>query len=190
MEGAPIPRQAHAMTDSVEVRPFPPDQDTVRYGAQVLPQRRMSPGAVGGLDGPSGPLGPELAGALTLAFGAFADDAGAQRGYRAFADIQHAMLSADGFMRWISFADGPHGYGLGFWRTVDDAMSFVRGQHHRQAIAEQHRAPFEYSQFAGIWAAHTLGRRTLHCPACGGRAVAPQRQCPDCARQLDDGFRS
>jgi hypothetical protein len=148
----------------------------------------MTPGAVGGLDGPAGPLGPESAGALTLAYGAFADDASAQRGYRQFADIQAAMLDADGFLRWISFADGPHGYGLGFWRTADQAQAFVRGAHHRAAVSLQHREPFEYSQFAGIWTAHTIGRRTLYCPACGGRAIAPAQSCNGCGRTLDDGF--
>jgi hypothetical protein len=153
-----------------------------------LPQRRISPGAVGGLDGPAGPLGPEHAGALTLTFGAFADDGSAQRGYRHFTDMQAAMLSAEGFLRWFSFADGPHGYGLGLWRNAEQALAFVRGDAHRAAVSEQHRAPFEYSQFAGIWTAHTIGRRTLHCPICGGRAVAPSRCCSGCHRILDDGY--
>jgi hypothetical protein len=159
------------------------------YGARTLPQRRMTPGAVGGLDGPAGPLGPEVAGALTLTFGAFADDANAQRGYRHFTDMQVSMLSADGFVRWFSFADGPHGYGLGLWRTAEQALAFVRGDAHRDAVAEQHRQPFEYSQFAGIWTAHTIGRRTMHCPSCGGRAVPPERGCGRCGRRLDDGLR-
>ena len=176
------------MTETTEVRGFPPSPETVAYGQRVLPQRRMTPGAVGGLDGPAGPLGPEHAGALTLAFGTFADDEHAQRGYRQFTDIQRAMLDARGFIRWISFADGPHGYGLGWWRTTEDAVAFVRGDAHRAAVAAQHRDRFEYSQFAGIWAAHTIGRRTLHCPACGGRAVAPKTSCTACGRRLDDGF--
>lgn len=177
------------MTDTIDVRAFPPTADTMEYGARMLPERRMTPGAVGGLDGPAGPLGPELAGALTLAYGSFADDESAQRGYRAFTDIQRTMLDADGFIRWFSFADGPHGYGLGLWRTAEAAHAFVRGQHHRDAVAEQHRDPFEYSQFAGIWTAHTIGRRTLHCPDCHGRAVAPADACGGCGRRLDDGFR-
>jgi uncharacterized OB-fold protein len=61
---------------------------------------------------------------------------------------------------------------------------------HRDAVAAQHREPFEYSQFAGIWTAHTIGRRTLHCPACGGRAVPPEHLCSGCGRRLDDGFTS
>jgi hypothetical protein len=176
------------MTETIEVRAFPPDDETMAYGASVLPQRRMTPGAVGGLDGPSGMLGPELAGALTLAYGAFADDASAQRGYRAFADIQRAMLDAPGFIRWFSFADGPHGYGLGLWRTAAEATAFVRGRAHRGAVSDQHGNPFEYSQFAGIYSAALIGRRTLYCPACGSRSVAPEQTCGQCGRQLNDGF--
>jgi hypothetical protein len=178
------------MTDTVEVHPFPPSAETIEYGRRTLPQRRLSPGAVGGLDGPAGPLGPEHARALILTFGAFADGAAAQRGYRHFTDMQQAMLSADGFIRWISFTDGPHGYGLGMWRTVEEARAFVRGKAHREAIAEQQRSPFEYSQFAGIWTADTIGRRTLYCRACGTRTVAPASTCTRCRRVLDDGFTS
>jgi hypothetical protein len=180
--------QAGPMTDTAAVRLFPPNADTIAYGRQRLPHRRITPGAVGGLDGPVGALGPEHAAALTLTFGAFSDDAAAQRGYRYFTDMQEAMLSADGFIRWFSFTDGPHGYGLGMWRSADEALAFVRGDTHRAAITEQHRRPFEYSQFAGIWAAHTIGRRTLHCPTCGGRATAPAQACNGCAAILNDGF--
>lgn len=176
------------MTETIAVRAFAPDEETRSYGQLVLPQRRMSPGAVGGLDGPDGAVGPEHAGALTLTFGAFADNASAQHGYRQFTDIQHAMLSAAGFVRWFSFADGPHGYGLGLWRSPEHALAFVRGARHRAAVSEQHGKPFEYSQFAGIWAAHTIGRRTLYCPVCGSRTVAPNRTCGNCRTTLDDGF--
>ena len=176
------------MTETIDVRPFPPDAETMAYGQRVLPQRRWTPGAVGGLDGPAGPLGPELAGALTLTYGSFADNDSAQRGYHHFTDIQQAMLSADGFIRWFSFVDGPHGYGLGQWASTEQALAFVRGQHHRAAVSEQHRNPFEYSQFAGIWSAHTIGRRTMHCPACSARTAAPATACSGCGRALNDGF--
>jgi hypothetical protein len=169
------------------VRPFPPSSSTQEYVRRVLPQRRMTPGAVGGLDG-AGNLGPEHAGALVLTFGAFADEESAQRGYRQFTDMQAAMLSAEGFLRWISFVDGPHGYGLGLWRSAGEAAAFVRGPAHRAAVADQHRRPFEYSQFAGIWTAHAVGRRTRWCPRCAEPAVAPTAACSRCGEALDDGF--
>jgi hypothetical protein len=176
------------MTQTLDVRAFPPSAETAAFAELVLPTRRWTPGAVGALDSCDGPLGPELAGALTLTYGAFADDASAQRGYRHFTEMQKAMLSADGFIRWFSFVDGPHGYGLGLWRSAQDASTFVRGAAHRAEVAEQHRNPFEYSQFAGIWTAHTLGRRTMHCTSCGGRAVAPASACSGCGHRLADGF--
>jgi hypothetical protein len=169
------------------VRPFPPSPETQQYGRSVLARRRMSPGAVGGLDG-AGNLGPEHAGALVLTFGAFADDESAQRGYRQFTDMQAAMLSAEGFVRWLSFADGPHGYGLGLWRSAEEAARFVRGPAHGAAVAAQRRRPFEYSQFAGIWTAHTIGRRTRWCPNCAVPAAAPASVCSCCGQVLDDGF--
>lgn len=176
------------MNETTDIRSFPPDADTIEHGQRILPQRRMTPGVIGGLDGPAGFVGPESAGALTLTYGSFADNASAQRGYRSFTDIQRDMLSADGFIRWFSFADGAHGYGLGLWDTAEHATAFVRGKQHRAAVNEQQRNPFEYSQFAGIWSAHTIGRRTFHCPSCRARTAAPASSCRGCGRRLDDGF--
>lgn len=171
----------------IAVRGFAPDQETLDHGRRVLPSRRMTPGATGGLDGP-GNLGPEHAGALTLVYGAFADDASAQRGFRKFTDAQRILLDTPGFIRWFSFADGPHGYGLGLWRSASDAATFARGPFHRDVVSEQRHEPFEYSQFAGIYAAHTIGRRTFTCPRCGTTCVAPCAACTRCGEGLGDGF--
>jgi len=53
---------------------------------------------------------------------------------------------------------------------------------------EQRERPFEYSQFAGLWAAHTVGRRTLYCDRCNTPTVAPAGQCTNCRNVLDDPF--
>jgi hypothetical protein len=166
---------------------FAPDSATQEHGQAELPQRRFSPGAVGGLDGP-GNLGPENAGALSLVYGTFADATSAQRGYQHFTDAQVGLLNAPGFLRWMSFADGPHGYGLGLWRTADDAVAFARGSQHQRLVAEQRSRPFEYSQFAGIWTAHTIGRRTFACPSCSATTAAPATRCSACGHPLDDGL--
>ena len=166
---------------------FAPDGATQQHGQATLPQRRFSPGAVGGLDGP-GNLGPEHAGALSLVYGTFADAESAQRGYQHFTDAQRGLLDAPGFLRWMSFADGPHGYGLGLWRSAEDAVAFARGSQHQQLVAEQRRTPFEYSQFAGIWTAHVIGRRTFACPTCSAATASPSTSCPACGTPLDDGF--
>jgi hypothetical protein len=171
-----------------DVQAFAPTQDTIEYGGRVLPTRRMTPGAVGALDGPEGNVGPEEAGALSLVYGSFADSDSAQRGFRSFTDAQRDLLDAPGFLRWFSFADGPHGYGLGLWRSAADAEAFTRGAFHRRIVTEQRQRPFEYSQFAGIFAAQGAGRRTVSCPACGAVTPAPTRGCHGCGRALDDGF--
>jgi hypothetical protein len=56
-----------------------------------------------------------------------------------------------------------HGYALGLCRSVGDVQEFVAGTAHRAMVREQREQPFEYSQFAGIWAAHAIGNRTLYC---------------------------
>jgi hypothetical protein len=139
------------------------------------------------LDGPV-PAGPEAAGALTVLHTTFAHDDGAQRGYQNFATIKDHFRDDPGFVRWLTFNDGPHGYALGFWRTVDDVLGFVRSDAHRAMIREQHERPFEYSQFAGIWTAHTVGSRYLYCARCHQRTAAPAASCHACGSGLHDPF--
>jgi hypothetical protein len=169
------------------VQAFAPDQTTLQYGADALPERCWTPGAVGRLSGP-GNLGPEHAGALSLVFSTFTEAESAQRAYRRFTDAQCALRSTPGFLRWFSFVDGPHGYGLGWWRHADDAMAFARSRIHRDLVAEQRTEGLEYSQFAGIWSAHRLGRRNFYCPSCTTVTAAPSTSCGRCGQALDDGF--
>jgi hypothetical protein len=165
---------------------FPPDEKS-RAAQQAVPGTRVTSGVVSALDGPAA-AGPETAGALTLLHTTFADDAGAQRAYRNFAAIKADFRERPGFQRWLTFADGPHGYALGLWRHVDDVVGFVHGAAHRAMAAEQRQRPFEYSQFAGIWVAHTVGRRRLYCERCGHATTAPALACETCANPLDDPF--
>jgi heme-degrading monooxygenase HmoA len=140
-------------------------------------------GGLAGLDNAA----PEQAGALSLVYGSFADSSSAQRGFRAFTEAQRSLLEAPGFLRWLSFADGPHGYGLGWWRTAEDAAAWTRAETHRTFVAAQRKTPFELSQFAGIWTAHAVGRRNFYCPRCRQRTVASVDACP-CGEPLHDGF--
>ena len=55
-------------------------------------------------------------------------------------------------------------------------------------VREQQERPFEYSQFAGIWTAHRIGRRTIYCEKCECRNPAPARTCAACGNSLDDPF--
>jgi hypothetical protein len=166
---------------------FPPDEIS-RAALGAVAGTRMTPGVVSALDGPV-PAGPEAAGALTLLHTTFAADAGAQRGYRNFSAIKADFRSRPGFIRWLTFNDGPEGYALGLWRTVDDVLEFVRGDAHRAMAREQHDRPFEYSQFAGVWGAHTIGRRTIFCDQCQRANPAPADRCTGCGNRLEDPFR-
>lgn len=59
---------------------YPPDEE-LRAAAHAMPGTRTTPGVVTALDGPE-LAGPEVAGALTLLHKTFADNDGAQHGYR------------------------------------------------------------------------------------------------------------
>lgn len=177
-----------ANQDEATIKVFPPDEESNK-ALQGVEGTRVTPGVVSALDG-STCAGPEMAGALTLLHTTFADDTGAQRGYRNFAAIKADFRYMPGFLRWLTFNDGPHGYALGLWRAVDDVAAFVNGDAHRAMVREQRDRPFEYSQFAGVWAAHTLGRRILYCDRCRQATAAPTLACGSCGRPLHDPFPS
>ncbi|MDP9164988.1 MAG: hypothetical protein M3O32_02815 [Actinomycetota bacterium] len=168
------------------INSFPPDE-TSKAASQAVPGTRITAGVISALDGPR-LAGPEAAGALTLLHTTFTSDEGAQRGYRNFATIKEDLRTRPGFLRWLTFNDGPHGYALGLWRNPDDVRAFIAGAAHQSMVREQRERPFEYSQFAGIWAAHTLGRRTLYCEQCGIATAAPASSCSGCAAPLHDPF--
>ncbi|MCW2595767.1 MAG: hypothetical protein JWR06_2112 [Jatrophihabitans sp.] len=166
-------------------RAFMPNEESMAANASV--RTRLTPGAVAAVDGPQR-LGPEAAGALSLLHVTFAGDADAQRAYREFAAIKPHFCSLPGFIRWLTFTDGVDTYTLGLWRSVEDVMDFVRSDVHRAAARAQREDGFEYSQFAGVWAAHRVGRRTLHCERCRAATVAPAAECSNCGNALDDTF--
>ncbi len=172
--------------DATTIASFPPD-DASKAASQAVPGTRMTPGMVGALDGPRR-AGPEQAGALSLLHTTFASSAGAQRGYQNFARMKEGFRHREGFLKWLTFNDGPEGYALGLWRSPEDVEAFVRGSAHQDMVREQRSRPFEYSQFAGVWAAHALGRRTLYCERCGTATAAPATACSACANPLDDPY--
>ena len=164
---------------------FPPNEASRAANAGI--PTRFTSGVVTAIDGPER-LGPEAAGALTLLHVTFAGDDDAQRGYREFAAIKPAFCTQPGFLRWLTFSDGVDTYTLGLWRTVEDVLAFVRSDAHRAASRAQREDGFEYSQFAGVWAAHTLSARNLHCERCRTSVGAPAHECSACGNALDDSF--
>jgi hypothetical protein len=165
---------------------FPPDEESMA-AARAVPGTRITPGVVSALDGPTR-AGPEAAGALTLLHTTFADSARAQRGYRNFATMKEDFRTRPGFLRWLTFNDDVNGYALGLWRSTDDVAAFIAGAGHQAMVREQRERPFEYSQFAGVWAAHQVGRRTLYCEMCHHGTAAPAAQCSSCGNELEDTF--
>ena len=165
---------------------FPPN-DASKAASAAVPGTRMTPGVVSALDGPS-TAGPENAGALTLLHTTFTSNESAQRGYRNFAGVKDDFRTMPGFLRWLTFNDGPHGYALGLWRTPQDVAAFVAGTAHQAMVREQRERPFEHSQFAGVWTAHGVGRRMIYCAQCGVATQAPTTACSACHATLDDPF--
>jgi heme-degrading monooxygenase HmoA len=165
---------------------FPPNEAS-QTASRAVPGTRFTPGVVSALDGPT-LTGPEEAGALTLLHTTFVSDVGAQRAYLNFAALKDDLRTRPGFQRWLTFNDGPHGYALGLWRSPDDVTAFISGTAHQAMVREQHHHPFEHSQFAGIWAAHAVGRRMLYCERCGTATAAPTPRCSGCAAPLNDPF--
>ena len=168
------------------IESFPPDEAS-KAASQAVAGTRMTPGVVSALDGPTR-SGPEAAGALTLLHTTFVSDDGAQRAYRNFAIMKEDFRTRPGFLRWLTFNDGPHGYALGLWRSPDDVTTFIAGAAHQSMVREQRDRPFEHSQFAGIWAAHSVGRRMLYCEHCRTATAAPTASCSGCAAPLNDPF--
>ena len=182
MVDRPAPPHRAGMT----IASFPPDEGS-KAASMAVPGTRMTPGVVSALDGPA-VAGPENAGALTLLHTTFADEQGAQRGYRNFARMKDGFRTNPGFLRWLTFNDGWHGYALGLWRTSDDVAAFVAGAAHQEMVREQRERPFEHSQFAGVWTAHAFGRRMLYCAHCGAATPAPTGSCSSCGGTLQDPF--
>ena len=175
-----------SIRNMTNIASFLPDEAS-KAASQAVAGTRMTPGVVSALDGPT-LSGPESAGALSLLHTTFVSDDGAQRAYRNFATMKEDFRTRPGFLRWLTFNDGPHGYALGLWRSPDDVTSFIAGAAHQSMVREQHDWPFEHSQFAGIWAAHSVGRRMLYCEHCGTATAAPTASCSRCAAPLHDPF--
>ena len=154
-----------------QIDSFPPDEAS-KAAAHAVPGTRITPGVVGALDGPT-LAGPEAAGALTLLHTTFVDDAGAQRAYRNFATMKEDFRTRAGFLRWLTFNDGPHGYALGLWRSPEDVTAFTAGAAHQSMVREQHDRP------SSTASSPASGPRT---PSAGGcstaNCAAPPQQPP------------
>ncbi|HTM21637.1 MAG TPA: hypothetical protein VL172_14045 [Kofleriaceae bacterium] len=166
---------------------FPPDAEAQQMmgGIRGL---RMTPGEVFAVDGPTG-VGPEAAGAIIVLHATFIDDAGMQTFYKRNAEILRALTDAPGFIRFMGLFDGFSAYGIGFWLTPEDALAFARRGEHGAAVKDLRRKPYQYSQFAGVWSAHSVRARTFYCDRCQATTPAPADKCGSCDNPLTDVFR-
>ena len=167
---------------------FPPNEQEMAALAEV-PGARLTEGAVSALDGPEAHLGPEAAGCVMVLHATFASAEGADRFWTIGSELNTAAAEAPGLIRLIGFEDGLSMYGIGWWVTEEDARAFARGQAHREAVREQHRNPFQYTQFAGLWGPMTYGHRDVYCEQCGKSTRMPADACKACSNEVVDVFK-
>jgi hypothetical protein len=151
-----------------------------------LPGVRFTEGVVFGFDSDES-YGPEDAGGVVLLQATVADAAKGERFWDRASKLAHAARESEGFIRFIGFGDGLSSYGLGLWRTADQAVAFARGRAHMDAVEEQFADRNVYSQFAGVWTAHTIRPRRFFCE-CGHATPAPADTCAGCGERITDVF--
>jgi heme-degrading monooxygenase HmoA len=172
---------------SAALRTFAPG-DEAKAIMQSIPGARFTPGMVVGFDGP-GALGPEAAGAVMILHMTAVDEDATQLFFRRTNELKTLLPSTPGFIRMFSVFDGLSGYAVSFWRTPEDALAFGRDTAHRQVVREFLAKPFQYSQFVGVWSAHSVRRRHIYCAACGTSNDAPADACSHCHEPLLDVFK-
>jgi heme-degrading monooxygenase HmoA len=169
---------------------YPPNEQEIAAMA-AIPGARFTEGAVSALDGPEAHLGPEAAGCVMVLHATFtsADPEGAERFWAISSTLTAEVAEAPGLIRLIGFEDGLSVYGIGWWVTEEDARAFARGASHREAVREQRRNPFQYTQFAGLWGPMTYGHRDVYCDQCGKSTRLPADACKACGNEVVDVFR-
>jgi heme-degrading monooxygenase HmoA len=138
--------------------------------------------------GPDGHLGPEAAGAVLILQATFVDE----HGFRAFwaraVALFEQLAEAPGFIRRFTFADGPLGYLIAFWRTPADAHAFFSSDEHQAAMRDLYRERWQYTHFAALWEMPTSRQRVIFCQQCDGVTPATDRVCVGCGTELFDPF--
>lgn len=170
-----------------ELKTFPVgDEAKAMMGS--IPGARFTPGMVVGFDGPGG-HGPEKAGAITILHMTAIEEHATQLFYKKTNALKKLLQEAPGFLRMFSLFDGVSGYAIAFWRSPEDALAFSQGAAHRQTAQAFYDRPFQYSQFAGVWAAHTVRPRKIYCEKCHAGTETPTEKCAACGNPLVDVFK-
>jgi len=169
------------------LRTFAPD-DEARAIMAGIPGARFTPGMVVGFDGPDA-VGPEAAGAVMVLHMTAVDEAATQLFFKRTNQLKTLLPAVPGFIRMFSLFDGLSGYAVSFWRSAEEALAFGRNATHREVMREFYEKPFQYSQFVGVWSAHTVHRRHIFCAGCGAPNDAPADACGQCGEPLLDVFK-
>lgn len=164
--------------------PDPQGDGARRLGG--LPGVRFTPGMVFSIE--SGPIGPEATGAVLVLQNTLDTNEKAQQFWDRAALTLEAAQGSPGFIRFIGFSDGLENYGLGFWRTAEEAQAFAKAVTHREAVKELNATGNQYSHFAGLYRAEAVHRRHIFCDACGVQNDVRDR-CAQCGNALVDSFR-
>lgn len=166
--------------------PQPPPEASVRLAA--IEGVRVVPTMLTTQQGPEGHLGPEAAGAVLILQGTFVDE----RGFRAFwvraVELFEKLAKAPGFIRRFTFADGPLGYLIAFWRKPADAYAFFASDEHQAAMRDMFQERWQYSHFAALWEMPTRHQRVIFCQQCDGVTPATEGVCAKCGTELWDPF--
>jgi len=170
-----------------ELKTFPVG-DEAKAIMMSIPGARFTQGLVVAFDGPGG-HGPEKAGALTVLHMTAIEEQATQTFYKRTNALKTLLQKTPGFQRMFSLFDGPSGYAIAFWRSPEDALAFSAGAAHRETARAFQERPFQYSQFAGVWAAHTVRPRRIYCEKCQAGTEAPAESCAACASPLVDVFK-
>lgn len=138
--------------------------------------------------GPERHLGPEAAGAVLILQATFVDKEGANKFWLKAAELFEFLATAPGFIRRFSFADGPHGMLIAFWRTAADAHAFFSSEKHQAAMRDLYRQRWQYTHFAALWEMTTPHQRVIFCQHCDGVTPATDSVCSGCGTELFDPF--
>jgi hypothetical protein len=56
-------------------------------------------------------------------------------------------------------------------------------------VKAHNEAPWQYTQFAGVWKAHAIRPRNFYCEKCRAKTAAPADKCSGCGNPLQDVFK-
>jgi heme-degrading monooxygenase HmoA len=149
---------------------------------------RIVPTVLTTQQGPERHLGPEAAGAVLILQGTFVDTQRAAAFWLRAAGLFERLAAAPGFIRRFSFADGPFGYLIAFWRTPADAHAFFSSDQHQAVMRDLFDQRWAYSHFAGLWEMTAPRQRVIFCQQCDGVTPATDRVCLRCGTELFDPF--